>query len=101
MVGVLSMGHAHASDALESDAAGDFGVAAVATHDALVYGLPDGLLAQLRPATRAGALWRLPACYETEFAPDIEHVATTTGIAANTANQHVQYRRTRQHTITT
>ncbi|MGE0153254.1 MAG: 5-oxoprolinase subunit PxpB [Reyranellaceae bacterium] len=38
------------------------------------------LAGQARQGTEAGRLWRLPVCYEGEFAPDLAEIAQRTGL---------------------
>ena len=41
-----------------------------------------GLLERDAVATEAGRLWRVPVCYEGEYAPDLAEVALLTGLTA-------------------
>lgn len=47
---------------------------------AAIQALDTGGLAS---GSAPGRRWRLPACYETQFAPDLADVATATGLAAD------------------
>ena len=42
----------------------------------------ETLLARPKESTPAGRLWRLPVCYDTSLAPDLDDVAAATGLSA-------------------
>ena len=42
----------------------------------------EGAIPSLRIIQMAGRLWHLPACYEASIAPDLEDVATRTGLSS-------------------
>jgi KipI family sensor histidine kinase inhibitor len=41
----------------------------------------DELAADLKPAAEGGRTWRLPACYDSSLAPDLDHVAGRAGLS--------------------
>lgn len=53
----------------------------LAGHD--LRGTVEGMLGDLAGARRAGRRWRLPACYEGDFAPDLDDVARTKGLTTD------------------
>jgi len=58
------------------------------TADAL-EGQITGLLAHPTAARQSGRRWRIPACYEADFAPDLDEVARRTGLSpAQVVEQH-------------
>ena len=47
-----------------------------------LIGCIDDLMSSLQVTENVGRLWQLPACYDTRLGPDLDHVASQTGLTS-------------------